>query len=69
MVFSVYLVQLFLGFVIGALAYSIIKSSLSEMKRMIIAGIVVVVFMLVTTALISSSGLIPGYETILKQGE
>ena len=65
MVFIVYLVQLLLGLDIGAVADSINKPSLSEVTRMII----VVVFMLGTTTVISSSCLITGYEAILKQGE
>lgn len=69
MVFIVYSVQLILGFAIGAFAYSIIKPSISPMKRGVIAGIVLIVFMLATTTLISSSGLVPEYDHFLKHGE
>jgi hypothetical protein len=42
---------------------------MSEMKRGVIAEIVFMVFMLATTAIFMSSGLIPNYGHFLNQGE
>ena len=69
MVYLVYLVQLVLAGAIGNYTYTIIRPSISEMKRLAIAIAVATIFVVGTTTVIDSSGLIPGYEHILKEGE
>lgn len=69
MVFTVYLVELGLTLLVGVVTYKIIKPSISEGRRAIIAGIVALIFMLGMSALVESLGLIPNYEHVIEDTE
>jgi len=69
MALTVYGIQFALTLIVGIFAYRIIKPSISEGRRAIIAGLIALIFMLGMSAVIESLGLNPDYENVINNTE
>jgi hypothetical protein len=69
MLLTLYGIQIALTIIVGVVTYSLIKPSIAQGRRAIIAGLVALLFTLVMSGVIESLGLVPDYRDAITDTE